>query len=114
MAVVFYFYTLLQTEMLSMMFERFEKESNKEGPTEVRIETDNQQPQKDPDSILPWIEVAKDAPYFVTDEGKDWHPIGQNDAITWVDLSGLFRRRNMESVESYLRLLSENGSLACA
>lgn len=58
---------------------------------------------------LSWISVAENAPYFVTDEGWDWHPIGQNDAIPWIDLAGLFRRRNLQSVENYLRHLSENG-----
>ena len=40
---------------------------------------------------MPWIKVAKDAPYFVTETGQAWTPIGQNDGIGWVDLEGLFR-----------------------
>lgn len=39
---------------------------------------------------LPWIQVAMQAPYFVTDDGKDWHPVGQNDAITWVEMRAFF------------------------
>ena len=31
---------------------------------------------------LPWIQVAPGAPYFVTEGGEPWTPIGQNDAIT--------------------------------
>ena len=58
---------------------------------------------------IPWIEVAKGAPYFITEEGKDWTPIGQNDAITWPDLQGLFRRKDIASVEKYLKMLAEHG-----
>jgi hypothetical protein len=58
---------------------------------------------------LPWIQVAKDAPYFVTDEGKDWTPIGQNDAITWPELQGIFRRKDLATVEAYLQNLSRHG-----
>ena len=60
-------------------------------------------------SGMPWIEVAKDAPYFTTDEGKDWTPIGQNDAITWPELAGIFRRKDLAGVESYLQMLSSHG-----
>jgi mannan endo-1,4-beta-mannosidase len=58
---------------------------------------------------MPWIEVAKGAPYFITEEGVDWTPIGQNDAITWPDLAGGFRRRNLASVEAYLSMLAHHG-----
>jgi mannan endo-1,4-beta-mannosidase len=58
---------------------------------------------------LPWIEVAKGAPYFITDQGEDWAPIGQNDAITWPDLHGLFRQRNLAAVETYLTMLAAHG-----
>ena len=39
---------------------------------------------------LPWIQVSPTAPYFITEEGKTWTPIGQNDAITWPELRGLY------------------------
>ena len=58
---------------------------------------------------LPWIEVAKDAPYFVTDQGADWTPIGQNDAITWPELKGLFLRKDLERAETYLQMLAQHG-----
>lgn len=58
---------------------------------------------------LSWIEVAENAPYFVDENGNDWTPIGQNDAITWVDLAGAFRRRDLRSVENYFEMLAENG-----
>ena len=60
-------------------------------------------------SPLPWIQVADGAPYFVTENGVPWTPIGQNDAITWPELSGLFRRRNLPAVEAHLRKLVEHG-----
>lgn len=59
--------------------------------------------------LLPWIEVAPDAPYFVTETGDAWTPIGQNDAITWPELAGAFRRRDMAAVASYFGLLQASG-----
>lgn len=58
---------------------------------------------------LPWIQVVPGAPYFSTDEGDPWTPIGQNDAITWPELSGLFRRKNTEAAEQYCGLLKASG-----
>ena len=58
---------------------------------------------------LPWIEVSPGAPYFQTDRGESWAPIGQNDAITWQDLEGLFRRRDLAGVERYLADLAAHG-----
>jgi hypothetical protein len=58
---------------------------------------------------LPWIQVAPDAPYFITEEGHNWTPIGQNDAITWPDFAGLFRRKNMAAVEGHLAWLAGHG-----
>lgn len=88
------------------MFEHSRREIISEWPVDVY--SDNQQ-QKKSSSVLPWIEVSGNSPYFVTDDGKDWHPVGQNDAITWVELEGIFRRRNVAAVESYLKMLSESG-----
>lgn len=58
---------------------------------------------------LAWIQVAPDAPYFVADNGETWTPIGQNDALSWIDLHGLFRRRDLASVEAYLDYLVAHG-----
>ena len=49
-------------------------------------------------TTLPWIERAPGAPYFVDDAGAAWTPIGQNDAITWPELAGLYRRRAPDAV----------------
>lgn len=57
-------------------------------------------------AALPWIEVAPGAPYFVTEDGNDWTPIGQNDAISWPELNGLFRQRDLPSVEAHIRWLA--------
>ena len=59
-------------------------------------------------ATLPWIAVAEGAPYFVTDVGDAWTPIGQNDGIGWVDLEGLFCRRDLPAVEAYLTELVAN------
>lgn len=58
---------------------------------------------------LSWVIRAPDAPYFVTDSGAAWMPIGQNDAITWPELAGLFRRRNLPGIERHLRYLAGSG-----
>jgi mannan endo-1,4-beta-mannosidase len=58
---------------------------------------------------LPWIETRKGHPYFFTEAGKAWTPLGHNDAITWPELAGLFRRRDPESVERHLRGLKAAG-----
>lgn len=58
---------------------------------------------------LPWITRAPGAPYFTTEAGEPWTPIGQNDAITWPELEGLFRRRDLPAVEAHLRHLRDHG-----
>ena len=70
----------------------------------------SQLPLQPPDTPpLPWIEVAKDVPYFVTEWGEPWTPVGQNDAVTWVDLAGLFLRKNITGVDEYLAMLKRHG-----
>ncbi len=61
------------------------------------------------DSSLSWIKVIKGSPYFVTEQGESWTPVGQNDAITWPDLAGAFRRKDLQAVESYFSMLSSYG-----
>jgi mannan endo-1,4-beta-mannosidase len=58
---------------------------------------------------LPWIETRKGHPYFFTEHGEAWTPVGHNDAITWPELAGLFRRRDVEGVERHLRSLKAAG-----
>ncbi|RYG42795.1 hypothetical protein EON79_18215, partial [bacterium] len=58
---------------------------------------------------LPWIETRPGLPYFVTEHGEAWTPIGQNDAVSWPELNGLFRRRDLEGVERHLRWLKAHG-----
>jgi len=58
---------------------------------------------------LPWITVAPAAPYFLTENCQQWTPIGQNDAITWPDLAGLFQRRDIVAVEGHLAWLAAHG-----
>jgi hypothetical protein len=61
------------------------------------------------DSLLSWIRVAAGVPYFETENGESFTPVGQNDAITWPDLAGAFRRKNLGAVEDYFRILSSTG-----
>ncbi len=56
-----------------------------------------------------WIGTRPGIPYFFADDGRAWTPIGQNDAISWVELNGLFRRRNPADVEAHLRWLKAHG-----
>ncbi len=60
-------------------------------------------------SPVPWIRAAGRAPYFMDELGNPWTPIGQNDAITWPDLAGIFRRRDLKAVEAYLQFLAKSG-----
>ncbi len=63
-------------------------------------------------ATLPWIGVAPHAPYFLGEDGRPWTPIGQNDAISWVEFEGLFRRRDLPAVERHLEYLKAHG-VAC-
>ena len=56
-----------------------------------------------------WIRAAPNAPYFIDEAGAPWTPIGQNDAIDWPELRGLFRRRDLPAVERHLRWLKASG-----
>ena len=58
---------------------------------------------------LPWITTRPNIPYFLTGFGTPWTPIGQNDAISWPELAGLFRRRDLAGVEAHLRWLKDHG-----
>ena len=59
--------------------------------------------------LMPWIVTRPGTPYFLTDRGESWAPIGHNDAVTWPELAGLFRRRDLPAVEKHLRLLKASG-----
>ena len=58
---------------------------------------------------LPWVQVAPGAPYFVTETGEPWTPIGQNDAISWVEFKGLFGKRDLPAVDAHLKWLVDHG-----
>jgi mannan endo-1,4-beta-mannosidase len=77
------------------------------GPSEMAAADENA-PLSAP-SPLPWIGVRPGHPYFFTDRSDTWTPIGHNDAITWPELAGLFKRRDVERVEQHLRGLKASG-----
>ena len=58
---------------------------------------------------LTWICRAPDAPYFVDGDGRDWTPVGQNDAISWVEFQGLLHRRDLDAVRGHLAWLRAHG-----
>jgi mannan endo-1,4-beta-mannosidase len=55
------------------------------------------------------ITVQPGLPYFTTVTGDPWTPIGHNDAVTWPELAGLFRRRDLPAVERHLEWLKAHG-----
>ena len=58
---------------------------------------------------LPWIQRAPGAPFFMTETGQSWTPIGQNDAISWVEFDGLLHRRDLPAVRGHLAWLASHG-----
>lgn len=58
---------------------------------------------------LGWIERAPHAPYFIIETGQPWTPIGQNDAICWIEFAGLRNRRDLPAVARHLAWLSDHG-----
>ena len=58
---------------------------------------------------LPWIVRTPGVPYFSDETGAAWTPVGQNDAISWVELAGLYRRRDLPGVAAHLRHLRAHG-----
>ena len=56
-----------------------------------------------------WVERAPGVPYFQTEDGNPWHPIGHNDAVSWEKLGPLYRRRDVQAVDSYLQNLRAHG-----
>ena len=62
-----------------------------------------------PHPALTWVSVIPGVPYFQTDDGQPFHPIGHNDAISWADLNPLFRRRDIPAISAYLANLAAHG-----
>jgi hypothetical protein len=61
----------------------------------------------EPGKRLAWIQTS--GSYFATEDGEPWTPVGQNDAISWPELNGLFRRADLLSIERHLEWLSSHG-----
>lgn len=58
---------------------------------------------------LEWIVTSGQAPYFTTESGVDWHPIGHNEAISWPNLAPLFRDGDPAPVDRHLASLARRG-----
>lgn len=56
-----------------------------------------------------WIRCAPGAPYFETEAGAAWTPVGHNEAITWPHLAGLYRRRDPHVTERHFADLAAQG-----
>ncbi|MBI1402499.1 MAG: hypothetical protein GC147_04735 [Porphyrobacter sp.] len=62
-----------------------------------------------PPALAGWIRCAPGAPYFETDAGAVWTPVGHNEAITWPNLAPLYRRRDPAAVERHFAALAASG-----
>jgi mannan endo-1,4-beta-mannosidase len=60
-----------------------------------------------PQAPLAWVQVAPRAPYFATDDGEPWTPVGHNDAISWPPLMCLLDRTH--EPDAYFRMLQSHG-----
>jgi len=58
---------------------------------------------------LGWIQRAPGRPYFVTEAGASWTPIGQNDAVSWPEWRGLLHRRDLAGIGQHLAYLRDSG-----
>jgi len=58
---------------------------------------------------LSWIERAPGRPYFVTETGAPWTPIGQNDGISWIEWRGLLHGSDLGAIERHLAYLRDSG-----
>lgn len=56
-----------------------------------------------------WVRCAAGAPYFETESGTPWAPVGHNEAITWPNLAPLYRRRDPGAVEAHFADLAAQG-----
>jgi len=56
---------------------------------------------------LPWVQVARTAPYFITEDGEPWTPVGHNDALAWPPLVSILKRP--EESAAYFARLRQHG-----
>lgn len=56
-----------------------------------------------------WVRCASGAPYFQTELGTAWAPVGHNEAITWPHLAPLYRRQDVASVDRHFAALKASG-----
>lgn len=62
-----------------------------------------------PDPEAGWIRCVDGAPYFQTEFGVPWAPVGHNEAITWPNIQPLYRRRDPAAVDRHFAELKANG-----
>jgi mannan endo-1,4-beta-mannosidase len=56
-----------------------------------------------------WVRCAAHAPYFQTDSGAAWSPVGHNEAITWPHIAPLYRRKDVAAVDRHFAALKASG-----
>jgi hypothetical protein len=56
-----------------------------------------------------WIRCIPGAPFFETEAGAAWTPVGHNEAITWPHIEGLYRRRDTARAERHFADLAASG-----
>ncbi len=62
-----------------------------------------------PAVVADWIRCAEGAPYFQTESGSDWAPVGHNEAITWPNIAALYGRRDPAAVDRHFADLKAHG-----
>jgi mannan endo-1,4-beta-mannosidase len=56
---------------------------------------------------LPWIGVQ--GSYFADEAGRPFLPIGHNDSVSWANLAGLYRRREVATADAHFAMLARSG-----
>jgi mannan endo-1,4-beta-mannosidase len=56
---------------------------------------------------LPWVGVR--GSYFEDEAGRPFLPIGHNDSVSWANLAGLYRRRDVARADAHFAMLAMSG-----
>lgn len=62
-----------------------------------------------PHPAADWVRCADGAPYFQTESGAAWAPVGHNEAITWPNIEPLYAQRDPQAVDRHFAMLKASG-----
>src|SRR3712207_8334406 len=60
-------------------------------------------------TLFPYTTLFRSS-YFANEFDEPWTPIGQKDAVTWPELAGLHRRRDLPGDERHLHQLDRKST----